>query len=147
MKSIYLAGPLFTLAEKEFNVRFAKEIENRMQGFHVILPQERALNFLHLEDGLKLIFEDCLKMVTKSDIVLAILDGPDADSGTSVELGYAYAMKTPIVGVRTDFRISEEQGLNLMLSNICSTLVLDVSSDMSDLVDAVVKAISKQIDT
>ena len=145
MKSIYLAGPLFTLAEKEFNVRFAREIENRIQGFHVILPQERALNFLHLENGLKLIFEDCLKMVAESDIVIAILDGPDADSGTSVELGYAYAMKTPIVGVRTDFRISEEQGLNLMLSNICSTLILDVSSDMSGLVNAVIKAIVKHI--
>lgn len=112
MKKIYLAGPLFTLAEKEFNVRFAKEIESKMEGFQVILPQERVSKFLHLENGMKLIFEDCLKMVDESDIVVAILDGADADSGTSVELGYAYATKTPIVGVRTDFRISEEQGLN-----------------------------------
>ncbi len=146
MKKIYLAGPLFNLAEKEFNVRFAEAIESRMKDVEVILPQERAPKFLHLENGMKLVFEDCLKMVAEADIVIAILDGPDADSGTGVELGYAYAVKTPIVGVRTDFRISEDRGLNLMLSNICNTLVLDVTSDMSGLVDSVVEAISKNID-
>ena len=150
MKKIYLAGPLFNLAEKEFNVRFAEAIESRMKydqkDVEVILPQERAPKFLHLENGMKLVFEDCLKMVAEADIVIAILDGPDADSGTGVELGYAYAVKTPIVGVRTDFRISEDRGLNLMLSSICNTLVLDVTSDMSGLVDSVVEAISKNID-
>ena len=146
MKKIYLAGPLFNLAEKEFNVRFAEAIESRMKDVEVILPQERAPKFLHLENGMKLVFEDCLKMVAEADIVIAILDGPDADSGTGVELGYAYAVKTPIVGIRTDFRISEDRGLNLMLSSICNTLVLDVISDMSGLVDSVVEAISKNID-
>ena len=146
MKKIYLAGPLFNLAEKEFNVRFAEAIESRMKDVEVILPQERAPKFLHLENGMKLVFEDCLKMVAEADIVIAILDGSDADSGTGVELGYAYAVKTPIVGVRTDFRISEDRGLNLMLSSICNTLVLDVTSDMSGLVDSVVEAISKNID-
>nr|WP_320194111.1 nucleoside 2-deoxyribosyltransferase [uncultured Desulfobacter sp.] len=135
MKKIYLAGPLFSLAEREFNIRFAQMIESGMKDVEVILPQKRASKFLSLENGMQLIFEDCLKMVEKADIVLAILDGPDADSGTSVELGYAYAIKTPIIGVRTDFRISEDKGLNLMLSNICSTLIIDVSSDISGLAD------------
>ena len=145
MKKIYLAGPLFSLAEKEFNILFAQMIESGMKNVEVILPQKRAAKFLSLENGMKLIFEDCLKMVDEADIVVAVLDGPDADSGTSVELGYAYSVKTPIIGVRTDFRISEDRGLNLMLSNICSTLIIDISSDMTGLVNSVIKAISKNL--
>jgi len=116
-----------------------------MKDVEVTLPQERAAKLLSLENGMKLIFEDCLKMVDEADIVVAVLDGPDADSGTSVELGYAYSVRTPIIGVRTDFRISEDRGLNLMLSNICSALIIDVSSDMTGLVDSVIKAISENL--
>lgn len=145
MKNIYLAGPLFSLAERAFNIQFAQMIESRMKDVEVTLPQERAAKLLSLENGMKLIFEDCLKMVDEADIVVAVLDGPDADSGTSVELGYAYSVRTPIIGVRTDFRISEDRGLNLMLSNICSALIIDVSSDMTGLVDSVIKAISENL--
>jgi len=145
LKKIYLAGPLFSLAERAFNIQFAQMIESRMKDVEVTLPQERAAKLLSLENGMKLIFEDCLKMVDEADIVVAVLDGPDADSGTSVELGYAYSVRTPIIGVRTDFRISEDRGLNLMLSNICSALIIDVSSDMTGLVDSVIKAISENL--
>ena len=145
MTKIYLAGPLFSLAERDFNILFAQMIESRMKDVEVILPQERASKFLALDNGMKMIFEDCLKMVDEADIMVAVLDGPDADSGTSVELGYAYSVKTPIIGVRTDFRISEDKGLNLMLSNICSSLVIDTSSDMAGLVDSVIKAILENL--
>lgn len=142
---IYLAGPLFTLAERDFNTRFAKALEVEIHGAEVILPQNRAAGLLHLDNGMRLIFEDCLAMVAQADVVVAILDGADADSGTSVELGYAHAIKTPIIGVRTDFRISEEKGLNLMLSNICDNLVIETSTDMYGIVDAVVKALNELV--
>lgn len=82
-------------------------------------------------------------MIGKCDLVVAILDGADADSGTSAEIGYAYAIKKPVVGVRTDFRISEDRGLNLMLSHICTELVLDVTSDMHALADKVSESIKR----
>lgn len=145
MKKIYFAGPLFNSAEKEFNVRFARALESKLENVEVILPQERALKFFNQENGFKLIFEDCLKMVEDADIVLAILDGADTDSGTSVELGYAYAMKIPIVGIRTDSRISEDRGLNLMIANICNILIIDVTSDILNLVNSVAEAISNII--
>ena len=62
------------------------------------------------------------------DVVVAILDGPDADSGTSFEMGYARARGKRVIGVRTDFRGSEDHGLNLMLSNACSDLVTEPST-------------------
>ncbi|HEY3832546.1 MAG TPA: nucleoside 2-deoxyribosyltransferase [Acidimicrobiia bacterium] len=45
-------------------------------------------------------------MITASDAMLAVLDGTDVDSGTAAEIGYAAALAKPIVGLRTDFRIS-----------------------------------------
>lgn len=43
-----------------------------------------------------------------SDVVVAVLDGVDIDSGTAAELGVAYEMKKPIIGLRTDLRRAGE---------------------------------------
>ena len=61
-------------------------------------------------------------------VVVAILDGPDADSGTSFEMGYARGRGKRVIGVRTDFRGGEDHGVNLMLSNACSDLVTEPST-------------------
>ncbi|BHH83194.1 nucleoside 2-deoxyribosyltransferase [Desulforhopalus sp. 52FAK] len=137
MKYIYFAGPLFTMAEKQFNLDFSSHLKARLANIEIILPQERAPAIISQDNGPYLVFRDCLEMIDKCDLVVAILDGADADSGTSVEIGYAYAAKKPVIGVRTDFRISEENGLNLMLANICTELVLDVNSDIHALADKV----------
>lgn len=44
------------------------------------------------------------QLIDESDAVLAILDGPDVDSGTAAEIGYAAARGKPIAGVRDDLR-------------------------------------------
>jgi nucleoside 2-deoxyribosyltransferase len=46
--------------------------------------------------------------IDSSDIVLAVLDGVDVDSGTAAEIGYAYARKKLIIGYRGDFRLSAD---------------------------------------
>jgi nucleoside 2-deoxyribosyltransferase len=76
-------------------------------------------------------------MIEQCDIVLSVLDGPDADSGTCVELGYARAKGKRIVGVRTDFRGSEDRGLNVMVSYICDDLVAGSYHTTQGLADAV----------
>jgi nucleoside 2-deoxyribosyltransferase len=130
---LYLAGPLFTLAEQRFNKHLAESLCKSMSGLDVILPQERAKDLLGKPDGLELVFKDCFAMIDACDAVLAILDGPDADSGTCVELGYAWARSKPVVGIRTDFRISEDRGLNLMVSHVCTVLLLLTSEDLESL--------------
>ncbi len=130
---LYLAGPLFTLAERDFNTRLAASLRERMPSLEIVLPQERAESLLSKPDGLRLVFEDCLAMIDECDVVLAVLDGPDADSGTCVELGYAWARKKPVIGVRTDFRISEDRGLNLMVSHSCQHLLLEIRGDVRSL--------------
>jgi hypothetical protein len=46
--------------------------------------------------------------------VLAVLDGDDVDSGTAAEIGYAAALRRPIVGLRTDLRVSGDNEATLV---------------------------------
>ncbi len=46
--------------------------------------------------------------IDSSDIVFAILDGVDVDSGTASEIGYACAKGKPILGYRGDLRLSAD---------------------------------------
>jgi hypothetical protein len=43
-------------------------------------------------------------------------------------MGYGRGRGKKIVGIRTDFRGSEDHGLNRMLSNACSDVVLEPST-------------------
>jgi nucleoside 2-deoxyribosyltransferase len=113
MTKIYLAGPLFSLAEQSFNADLARFLES--EGFEVWLPQEHEPR----DKTARAIFEMDVAAIDWADIVVACMDGPDPDSGTAWECGYAYAKGKPVVCYRTDFRISgdtEGAPYNLMLS-------------------------------
>lgn len=43
-------------------------------------------------------------MIRRADVVLAVLDGTDVDSGTAAEIGFAAALGVPVVGWRSDWR-------------------------------------------
>lgn len=117
MHRIYMAGPLFTTAERRFNLHLAKELRRLLPTFDFVLPQERAATFL---PDLSAVVADCLAQVKAADGLLACFDGADADSGTCVEVGYALALAKPVLGYRTDFRGSEIEGVNAMAYYGCS---------------------------
>ncbi len=121
---IYLAGPLFTQAERLWNKNLADQLSLIDANAEVILPQVQAASFVKANvidfEG---IVQDCIQNLDKADIVVAILDGSDSDSGTSWECGYAYAKGKRIIGIRTDLRGSEDEGLNAMLRRTCTTVV------------------------
>ena len=48
------------------------------------------------------------KLIDEADMVFAVLDGTDVDSGTAAEIGYAFARAKPILGYRGDFRLSAD---------------------------------------
>jgi nucleoside 2-deoxyribosyltransferase len=108
---IYLAGPLFSAAERSFNIQLRDLLVSA--GHEVWLPQDREPR----EKTAIAIFEMDVQGVDWSDVVVANMDGPDPDSGTCWECGYAYRKKKIIV-YRTDFRGAGEMGspFNLMLS-------------------------------
>jgi nucleoside 2-deoxyribosyltransferase len=110
---IYFAGPLFTTAERDWNARVAQHL--RRSGIHVWLPQELETR----TSTAKSVFLADVSGIDQADAVVAVMDGPDPDSGTCWECGYAYARGKPIVTVRTDLRNTGDMAgvkFNLMLS-------------------------------
>lgn len=109
---IYFAGPLFSSAEREWNVVLRDRLV--AAGHEVFLPQEQEVDNRTPE----LTFRADVTHVDWSDALVAIMDGEDPDSGTCWEVGYAYAKGKPIVMVRTDFRTWDAPGdpYNLMLT-------------------------------
>jgi nucleoside 2-deoxyribosyltransferase len=129
-RRVYFAAPLFTLLERRANRALARAVQRVLPEVEILLPQD----FKH--DGkfndpkaFGRIFQDCLDGLDSADAVLAWLDGPDADSGTCFEAGYAFAKGIPVVGIRTDFRHNQERGLNIMLSRSCAAFVYRPSFD------------------
>jgi len=98
---IYLAGPLFNTAERNFNSELTKLL--REKGHEVWLPQE----FEQRTMTPKQIFTKDVEGIDWADVVVANMDGPDPDSGTCWECGYAYRKKAIIV-FRTDFRVDHK---------------------------------------
>lgn len=142
---IYFAAPLFSLAEREFNKKLSIEIKQRIPDCEIHLPQDMLSDFVGDEKFYDGAFKDCIESIDKSDLVIAILDGPETDSGTCIEMGYAYAKNKPIIGVRTDFRNLEYKGLNLMVAKVCSEYVLssDILSNFDTLIERIIVAYTK----
>ncbi len=125
--NLYLAGPLFTQAERAWNVRLAALLTGA--GHSVFLPQAEGQAIARL--GADAVFRVDVDGVRSADAVVAILDGADPDSGTSFECGMAFALGIPIVAVRTDFRAGGDalpgqklESINLMLSEAATGFVV-----------------------
>ena len=54
------------------------------------------------------------EMIRGAHGMLAILDGSDVDSGTAAEIGYAAALRRPVVGLRSDLRVSGDNEATLV---------------------------------
>ena len=94
---IYLAGPLFSTAERNFNNELTSMLRDK--GYEVWLPQE----FEQMTMTPKQIFVKDVEGIDWADVVVANMDGSDPDSGTCWECGYAYRKK-PVILFRTDYR-------------------------------------------
>ena len=117
---VYLAGPLFTSAEQEFNRHLRDALVDF--GHEVWLPQEHEPR----KRTPKAIFEEDVRGLESADVVVANMDGPDPDSGTCWECGYAFRRK-PIVVFRSDFRQAGDAPgtpFNLMMSESATAVVV-----------------------
>ena len=129
-KIIYFAGPLFTQAERMWNQRLAETIKTKRKDLEIFLPQKKNKEaIINGKLDFNKIFQICINGIDSSDIVVAILDGSDSDSGTCFECGYAFSKGKPIIGVRTDIRGGEDNGLNAMLNHGCNSIILYESGD------------------
>jgi nucleoside 2-deoxyribosyltransferase len=124
--NVYFAAPLFTQAEWLWNLNLAQAL--RELDLDVTLPQSRAEPMLNGEElfNSRILFEANTSGIDEADIVLAVLDQADPDSGTCWECGYAYKAGRRIVGVRTDIRRTGDDpnaSVNLMLSQCCDEML------------------------
>ncbi len=124
MRTVYLAAPLFSEAECDFNRKLRDEIKGA--GFNVFLPQEDSNNVRDEKNRQKIIFNKNVDAIENSSIIVAVIDGTDVDSGTAWEIGYAFARGKPIIGLRTDFRTLGIEGtVNLMIERsavLCTSI-------------------------
>jgi nucleoside 2-deoxyribosyltransferase len=119
---LYIAAPLFSLAEKAFNVKVRRLLE---PYFETYLPQEdgillaniasTAQNVEDINSAKESIFQGDLSAINTADLLLAILDGRAIDEGTAFELGFAYAIGKPCFGLQTDPRRLLPYGNNPMI--------------------------------
>jgi len=127
LAKVYMAGPLFTAAELAWNTELYAYLRRSKCAVH--LPQVEVGSYTKNSEE---IFRKCLQGILWSDVVVACADGPDADSRTSFECGFALE-KRPIVLYRTDLRRGGEPGssahINLMLSESASSIL--VSDDLA----------------
>jgi len=127
---VFLAAPLFSEAERDFNSKVAKKL--RAKGFEVWLAQESPFIHEGTSKEKEKIYEEDVSALKACDVVVAVLDGVEVDSGVAFEMGYAVALGKPVIGLKTDYRaFSKMEDVNLMLGvpliKLCSSIeqVLD----------------------
>jgi nucleoside 2-deoxyribosyltransferase len=80
--------------------------------------------------------------IDRCDLVFAVLDGTDVDSGTAAEIGYAFAKGKPIIGYRGDFRLSADNDgstVNLQVEYFIRQSGGEIIFQLSDLEGALAK--------
>lgn len=108
---LYLAAALFTSAERAYNALLAQCL--RELDHEVFLPQE------HQPATAEEIYRSDVGGIIRSEVVVALCEGADPDSGTAWEMGFAMGLTMPVILCRTDWRVSGEHGtevVNLMLT-------------------------------
>ncbi|MCE5242461.1 MAG: nucleoside 2-deoxyribosyltransferase [Syntrophobacteraceae bacterium] len=151
--TIYLAGPLFTEAERAWMLALKNGIIDLAARIgvtvNVLWPwefiSEVELRELRDRAGLE-IFRSCVSHLDAADMVIALLDGPMVDDGTAWEIGYFYRLRSgpekPIIGIRTDLRNAGETPssiINAMIEHSCDHIArseTDLLGIVEDLFDS-----------
>jgi nucleoside 2-deoxyribosyltransferase len=135
---IYYAGPLFSAAERDWNVAVASAL--RAAGHEVFLPQEQEPG----KDAAG-IFATDVGGIDWAEGLVAIMDGADPDSGTCWEVGYAYRKK-PILLIRTDMRRNEGSGgsgYNPMLTESATIRIDAIAAPIDGIVTELLDALAR----
>lgn len=125
---IYIASPLFSEAEKHFNIKLNDFL--KYLGHKTYLPQKDGGVAFELikkdRDKKKIrnrIFFNDIEQIKKCDAMICALDGRSVDEGVCVELGIAYALGKKCIGYKTDTRSLDKYGNNLMIDGCLIKIV------------------------
>ena len=135
---IYIASPLgfSEIWDNYYESKIKPEIEKL--GFEILCPwkendtkelretiamdfsMERFHKFKKLNEE---IGERNKILIDDSDILLAVLDGTDVDSGTSAEIGHTFAKQKPVIAINA----YERRYRNLFVEGMLTVTVNDIS--------------------
>jgi nucleoside 2-deoxyribosyltransferase len=108
-RTIYIAAPLFSKSERDFNLILNKFLENL--GFNTFLPQrdghllsELVGNGSAKDEAIQKIFQKDSETIKNCDLVVFVMDGRVPDEGACVEIGLAFAYDKECFGLKTDSR-------------------------------------------
>lgn len=117
--NIYIAGPLFSAKERQWNVSLRSALS---EFCDVYLPQEDGSLLVDLvasgvpvSEAKNAIFKGDLSAIERCDILLIVMDGRVIDEGASFELGYAFCRGKVCIGLKTDVRSLLPIGDNPMI--------------------------------
>jgi len=120
---VYLAGPLGFSEAGRYFVRDFLVPEIVRRGFEPVDPflltdphKIETIKAMPLGEARLKAWQDLNReigetnraAIDRCDLIVAVLDGPDVDSGTASEVGYGFAQHKRIVGYRSDFRMSSD---------------------------------------
>ncbi len=123
---IYLAGPLFSDAERRFNIRLTQGLE---KWADVYLPQrdgglmsDMVCEGVPSDIAACRVFRRDMDAIRQADYLIAILDGRAIDEGVAFELGIAFSHAKRCVGLQTDSRRLASWGNNPMITGALETI-------------------------
>ena len=101
----YLANGLFSIGDRLVNELLAKEIRKVIPEIDLYVPQENdAINDKHAFANSLAIAEADMEKLQNSDVLIAVLDGIEIDSGVAAEIGVFSTYNRPIIGLFSDVR-------------------------------------------
>lgn len=101
----YLANGLFSIGDRYVNELIAKELRAAIPGIELYVPQENdVINDKNAyADSLTIARAD-LEGLKASDVLIAVIDGVEIDSGVAAEIGAFAMLNRPIVALFSDVR-------------------------------------------
>lgn len=118
-KRVYIAGPLFSAAEREYNNILNSFLEKA--GFSTFLPQRDGYELCKFgrdcdpDKASACIFAYDLEQLKNADILVLVMDGRVPDEGACVEVGMAFAWGKECYGLKTDCRTLMDSQDNPMI--------------------------------
>lgn len=130
---IYIAAPLFSPAEREFNDQLCATIEGVCDAY---LPQRdgKLMEFSDQDNRQAIeatrhrVYREDIEAIHQCDGLLAVLEGRALDEGVCIEMGYAKGLGKSIFGYKSDVRIALPWGQNPIVSGCVDIWVDSLNS-------------------
>ena len=102
---VYLANGLFSIGDRYVNELIATKVREAVEDIDLYVPQENdAINDKSAYADSLAIAEADLANLQASDVLIAVIDGVEIDSGVAAEIGVFSTYNRPIIALFSDVR-------------------------------------------